>query len=530
MKKLITLALAFACILCLFTGCANLFPGETTTNPSAQKPAIPSLDKLYADTIAATIGDRELTAVEVNYFYIDAINNYINQYYYYINLGLIDLDMTKPLNQQIKDAQTTETWADYFLNEAITNIKSIFSLYDLSINANHKLTTAEELELANLNYNLQQKAKKNQYASVEEMLKAFYGNGADIDSYQRYFRITTYANSYFNAYYNALTYTSTQLREFEGNETYKYNSYNYATYLIQVDTFLPNGETHTDEQKKAAQEAAKELAEALAMGYYTDSNEFDMAIDTAIKEIKGESIIRDEDEKLKYTSTKNNNIRYDSLNALFKDWLIGMVSEDIPVFETRREGDLTVVEKTTGSGESKTVTGYYVVRFESVNDNHIALANVRHILVKFTDNTSNNATLVEINNAKVKAERILAEFEGGPRTEEHFSSLATQYTDDSNKDVGGLYENVYPGQMVTNFNDWCFDETRKTGDYDMIRTEYGFHLMYYVGDSETTFRDYMVSADMREADITSWYEGLVASAEFEAKNLTLVNMAIVLRG
>ena len=66
--------------------------------------------------------------------------------------------------------------------------------------------------------------------------------------------------------------------------------------------------------------------------------------------------------------------------------------------------------------------------------------------------------------------------------------------------------------------------------YDMIRTEYGFHLMYYVGDSDTTFRDYMVSADMREADITSWYEGLVASAEFEAKNLTLVNMAIVLRG
>ena len=93
MKKLITLALAFACILCLFTGCANLFPGETTTNPSAQKPATPSLDKLYADTIAVTVGDHELTAVEFNYFYIDAINNYINQNYYYINLGLITLDI-----------------------------------------------------------------------------------------------------------------------------------------------------------------------------------------------------------------------------------------------------------------------------------------------------------------------------------------------------------------------------------------------------------------------------------------------------
>ena len=528
MKKLITLVLAFACILCLFTGCANLFPGETT-NPSAQKPATPSLDKLYTDTIAVTVGDHELTAVEFNYFYIDAINNYINQNYYYINLGLITLDMTTPLNQQIKDTQTGETWADYFLNGAITNIKSSFGLYNLAIKTNHKLTTAEELELANLNYNLQQKAKKNQYASIEEMLKAFYGNGANLESYQRYYRIITYASSYYNAYYDGLTYTSAQLREFEGSETYKYNSYSYATYLIQVDSFLPNGETHTDEQKKAAQEAAKELADALAKGAYADLDAFDAAIDAAIKKAKGESIIRDEDEKLKYTSTKNNDIRYSSLNTLFKDWLIGKVSDDIPVFETRKEGDLTVVEKTTGSGESKTVTGYYVVRFESVNDNHIALANVRHILVKFTDNTSNNATLVEINNAKVKAEQILSEFESGPKTEARFSSLASQYTDDSNKDVGGLYENVYPGQMVTNFNDWCFDETRKAGDYDMIRTEYGFHLMYYVGDSETTFRDYMVSADMREADITSWYEGLVASAEFEVKNLTLVNMAIVLR-
>mgnify|MGYP003293118306 CR=1 FL=1 len=529
MKKLIALALAFACILCLFTGCVNLFPGETT-NPSAQKPATPSLDKLYADTIAVAVGDHELTAVDLNYFYIDAINNYINQNYYYINLGLIKLDMTTPLNQQIMDAQTEETWADYFLNEAITNIKSSFGLYDLAIKANHKLTTAEELDLANLNYNLQQKAKKNQYTSVEEMLKAFYGNGANIDSYLRYYRISTYAKSYYNAYYDALTYTSAQLREFEGNNAYKYNSYSYATYLIQVDTFLPNGDIHTDEQKKAAQEAAKELADALAKGEYADLDAFDAAIDAAIKEAKGESIIRDEDEKLKYTSTKANDVLYGSLNTLFKDWLIGKVSDDIPVFESRKEGDLTVVEKTTGSGESKTVTGYYVVRFESVNDNIYALANVRHILVKFTNNPTNNPTLVEINNAKVRAEQILSEFESGPKTEDRFSSLASQYTDDSNKDVGGLYENVYPGQMVTNFNNWCFDETRKPGDYGMIQTEYGFHLMYYVGESETTFRDFMVSADMRDADITSWYEGLVASTEFEAKNLTLVNLAIVLRG
>ena len=340
-----------------------------------------------------------------------------------------------------------------------------------------------------------------------------------------------------------------------------------------MDDFLPklaSGEKHTDEQKKAAQEAAKELADALAKGEYADLDAFDAAIDAAIKEVKGETkkddtttdggattktVTADGDEttgdettgdetdkkeELKYISTKSDDLLYNSVSSLFKDWLIGKIEaeegaeDDEPKFETRKEGELTVIESSTGSGDSKTIKGYYVVRYGSVNDNSYALANVRHILVKFEGGKTDSSgkvtyTATEKNKAKVEAEKLFAEFESGPKTEERFSMLATQHSDDGNKDQGGLYEGVYPGQMVANFNDWCFADGRKAGDYGLIDTKYGYHLMYYVGDSETTFRDYMVSADMREADITSWYEGLVASAEFEVKNLTLVNMAIVLR-
>jgi hypothetical protein len=34
--------------------------------------------------------------------------------------------------------------------------------------------------------------------------------------------------------------------------------------------------------------------------------------------------------------------------------------------------------------------------------------------------------------------------------------------------------------MVEPFENWCFDETRKTGDTGLVKTTYGYHIMYYV--------------------------------------------------
>ena len=55
--------------------------------------------------------------------------------------------------------------------------------------------------------------------------------------------------------------------------------------------------------------------------------------------------------------------------------------------------------------------------------------------------------------ARTKAEDVLTEYEAGDKTAESFGELAKEYTADSNGDEGGLYENIMPGQMVTDFND-----------------------------------------------------------------------------
>jgi len=35
--------------------------------------------------------------------------------------------------------------------------------------------------------------------------------------------------------------------------------------------------------------------------------------------------------------------------------------------------------------------------------------------------------------------------------------------------------------MVKEFEDWCFDPARMTGDTGIVQTDFGFHVMYYVG-------------------------------------------------
>ena len=53
--------------------------------------------------------------------------------------------------------------------------------------------------------------------------------------------------------------------------------------------------------------------------------------------------------------------------------------------------------------------------------------------------------------------------------------------------MGGLYTDVYAGQMVATFNDWCFDPARQPGDYGIVETRFGYHIMYFSARGEDTW-------------------------------------------
>lgn len=117
--------------------------------------------------------------------------------------------------------------------------------------------------------------------------------------------------------------------------------------------------------------------------------------------------------------------------------------------------------------------------------------NVRHILIEpaDTDEEDSAESVSEEaawDDAKAEAERILKEWEDGDATEESFADLANTYSTDTGSNAnGGLYTDVYPGQMVSEFNDWCFDPARKPGDTGIVKTSYGYHIIYFVSETDS---------------------------------------------
>ncbi len=85
------------------------------------------------------------------------------------------------------------------------------------------------------------------------------------------------------------------------------------------------------------------------------------------------------------------------------------------------------------------------------------------------------------------AQKIYDEWQAGDKTEEHFGELANKHSHDKGGQVtdGGIYTFVKKGQMVEAFDAWCFDAARKPGDTGLVKTEYGYHVMYFVGSEET---------------------------------------------
>jgi len=118
------------------------------------------------------------------------------------------------------------------------------------------------------------------------------------------------------------------------------------------------------------------------------------------------------------------------------------------------------------------------------------LVDVRHILIEpeSSDTESETYTEAEWEACREKAQKILDEYLAGEKTAEAFGKLAAEHSVDGNKDEGGLYTDISKGIMVKEFEDWCFDETRKEGDTGLVKTKFGYHIMYYVGSEEAWLR------------------------------------------
>lgn len=142
--------------------------------------------------------------------------------------------------------------------------------------------------------------------------------------------------------------------------------------------------------------------------------------------------------------------------------------------------------------------GYYEQYAQEVSEPSI---NVRHILIKYEDRDTPEE-------AKAEAERIYGLFQA-EQTEDNFAALANEHSSDGGSNTqGGLYANVCQGDMVEEFDAWCFDPSRQTGDSGIVETQFGYHIMYFVGQgSEMTSVDDSAALDAYYSWLSSITEG-----------------------
>ena len=117
--------------------------------------------------------------------------------------------------------------------------------------------------------------------------------------------------------------------------------------------------------------------------------------------------------------------------------------------------------------------------------------NVRHVLLMPEDpnvTTGEDGYPVYSEEAweacRVKAQELYDQWMAGDMSEDSFGQMAMEHTADGNGAQGGLYTDVYEGYMVETFNDWCFDAARQVGDHGLVKTQYGYHIMYFSGSTE----------------------------------------------
>lgn len=475
-KRTLRGALAAAAALALaLSGC-----GGTKAEPS-QAP----LD----ETVALAVMDHRLTVADMDYYFHTGVQNIYQQEQYmaqlYAQYGMeytVSFDPEADLKTQYVDEEQSRSYYDYFLEYAKSGAVEILGLSDAAQAAGYTLSATAQAELDAALEELDSEMEDRGYSSREEMLKDLYGAEMTEEAYLRNLSLYALASDYYTSSMEAMgNYTDQELEDYYRDnaaalDCYDYD-YLYLDGIAQPQTDAEGNEIAlSDEEIAAAMEAAKAQAEALvAQG--------------------GDLTAAAEGMEGVYASAQTDYPGSDLAGVPFEDWLMD---------DARAEGDTEMFEVEN--------SGYYVVCFHSRGRSEApGSADVRHILISTEERSDDEA--------KAEAERVMAEFTSGEQTAQRFGELAEQYSEDGRDETGalyspgGLYEDVTTETgFVPEFLDWIFAEGRATGDVGIVKTDYGYHVMFLESQAGPKWKDQAREAKLA-ADQEAFFENATAGYE-----------------
>ncbi|MBO6158613.1 MAG: peptidylprolyl isomerase [Firmicutes bacterium] len=417
---------------------------------------------------AVTIGDTKVSVAEYSYYYRSSFNNYYQTIQNYFGGNYMPIDLTKSLEKQAYSED--QTYADYFSNQAISSLKEVIVLAEEAQKAGFELPADSQQALEESLASVKTSAEASG-VSVNNYLSTNFGMGFNMTLLEKCVRRELLADAYKSFKEGSFEYTEDELDAF-----YNDHHIDYDVADIRMVTFTSS--EATEDAEAVTIEEARAKAEAFAEGITSEEDFAARALEKAQEQDPGA-----EDTSL------ITNLRFSSLTSADQNvanWVF---------YLNHKAGDCEVVDGADGT------TVYVLYMIAAPHRQTENTVDIRHILIAPEDAESEESKA----EAKAKAEEIYQQFLDGGASEDLFAQLATENsTDTGSASNGGLYTGVYPGQMVQSFNDWCFDEARFAGDSGIIESEYGYHIMYFVGENEARWI-IDARADKQAEDYTSWY-------------------------
>ena len=91
-----------------------------------------------------------------------------------------------------------------------------------------------------------------------------------------------------------------------------------------------------------------------------------------------------------------------------------------------------------------------------------------------------------------------------------------------------MVENLSHNNFGDERDAWCYDTQRKAGDCEIVKTDSGYAILYYVGPGENR-RANLIRTDLKNDAYTSWYEGYQSKYTYEfGSGMKYVNTDITL--
>lgn len=441
---------------------------------------------------ALKVGDTKVSVAEFNYYYSMAYNEIANQaaqYEQQFGSNVLGFDTNVPPDEQNSTQKDEDgnalKWSEVIKQRAVAIAQQTVGYYNEALEAKIELTEDQQAEINETVENYRTQAAQSNY-SLNAFLKTYFGAGFNEKTFVKQLEMEILASSFTEAKQKEVNDSITDdviTAEYNANKKlYDYADIRY--YTVSFKTLTKN-EGETDEALKARQKEANDklIAEAKAvMAKATDEKAFI----AAVKEYnKSET---DTTKKLTAAS-------YESLKSAITeagaDWVFeaGRAAGNVNVFTGETSANIVYILAPAHSGNSVTV---------------------RHCLVDFAAADENNVTENEKKQAHKKATELLNGL-GKEFTSEDFGKMAEKNTaDTASAATGGLYENIrITDNYVENFENWCFDSTRKAGDTGIVETEYGYHIMYFVSDN-TDDLDWKASIKAQKSndELTSFQEDL----------------------